>query len=762
LRRPLQKADASFSLQNTGGKKTATGGAQLVLNIDWPAAMSAQDINPPKDRPAIRKGTSGQLLISPDTSTAHHVITSEYIGHWDRFVREFEPPFTISIPLRYSLPPFPSLALVQSVVIQYLPAVDYQTLSQIGKQEGWQEVAARFQDTINKQSSSENREELLLLYGESLMRAGKFDQAHEIHQKLAEGLRGTSTGEIARYLSIHALASSGKPYDAAYELSFMQQQIRSDHPLRPFLELLQLEIAIATDNIDKARQLLHAVEGHYQEKQQPLFHLRLADVLYASNRPEEALAYYKEMAADTALFAEHPSSRAKYGTILYQNHDYDSALKQFINLASILQGKPGKELALFAAAMCQYNNHKTTEAGLMFEEIIKDYPDTEAWYRARLKTNDMFVLAELDKKKESAAQEQALKHESTTPPEHDAAPADSEPASEDKALFFEQFDAARIYEEIAASAPLREIRAEAAFKQALAKYFFNNCQTSIELLEKYIRANANGLLVREAEALLVELLPTEIQKKIEEQDYVKALAMAEKNRPLLVAGNVSGDFLAELGLAFASLLFWNRAARVYLYMLDIAKDKSEEEQVLLPLAFYEKNDFVQAEEYCKRYLKNFPDGGNLAAITQVYLQALHKNNRSAEAIRFLKKEKMPADRDLYVLAGRICFESGEYDLAEKYLATIGNSEQEAVEPEEILLRAEGLFRNGHGDKALKLYHRLEDFDAFRDQALYRSAQVQLASNNQDEGLKLLQRLVEKANSPLWRKMATETLAIEKL
>ena len=78
------------------------------------------------------------------------------------------------------------------------------------------------------------------------------------------------------------------------------------------------------------------------------------------------------------------------------------------------------------------------------------------------------------------------------------------------------------------------------------------------------------------------------------------------------------------------------------------------------------------------------------------------------------------------------------------------------------MRAEALFRSGRGEAALPLYRHLENLDAFADQATYRMAQVQMATDDHEAGLKLLQVLAEKAKSPLWRKMAIETLAMEKI
>ena len=424
--------------------------------------------------------------------------------------------------------------------------------------------------------------------------------------------------------------------------------------------------------------------------------------------------------------------------------------------------------------MSQYNNDNRKEAGLLLEDVIKKFPDSEGFFRARLKINDLFVLSELENKKQQPNGRTAPESTKKTIALHADAPPNNQNRNDetqaqqsiDKSRQdnFTGFDPALEYADIAANAPLRALREEAAFKQALTYYFKADYEKSVELLQDFTRTNSSGVLTKEAEALLVELLPVVVRGKIENKDYVDALVLAEQNRAILIGGKVKSDFLAELGLAFASLCFWNRAVRVYLYMMDIAKDKKEEETVYQPLVqgYYEKNDFVQVEEYCQRYLTDFPDGEDRAAITHLRISALSQNNRTDEALRLLKQRGLPQSRELHLLAGKIFFEAGDYEMTEKHLAKVMDAGLSNVEPDEVLIRAEALYRNGHGKSSLPFYRHLEQYEAFADQAGYRIAQVHMASDNQSPGLKLLRTLVEKAKSPLWRKMAAETLAMEKI
>jgi TolA-binding protein len=798
LRRPLLQVDSSFMLPGKDNSKDPAAlstPAQLTLTIHWQDKSARSSITIlPKDRPAIMNKPVGELRVNPDRATASRVITSQYAGQWNRFLQEFENEITIPVPLRYSLPPFPVYALTRPAGMQVGGTLNYQEIIRQSEAEGWQQVAGKLEESVNQTTTGENREELLILYGEALVRAGFSDKARDILVKLHKGLPGSPVGIIAHYLAIYSIAAAGKPYDAAYELSFMQQEA-GDSPLTPYLDLLQAEIALATGNIDKAEIILREKGGLYLGQVRRLFDLRRADMLFSAGRTDQAFTLYQALSAadkpysagrtveafafDQALsahddiLADHPSSLAMYAAILYRKGDYRSALRQYINLTAGLYDRPEQNLALCAVAMSQYHLGNTKEAGLIFEDVIKKFPASEGSFRARIKINDLFILNELENGKLLPSGQSAPGTGKSS-----SAPADSPAKIQQKNTAtplvptkdipnqddFPGFDPALEYGDIAANAPLRALREEAAFKQALTYYFTAEYEKSAELLREFTRSNKSGQLTKEAEALLVELLPMVVEDKIDNKDYVDALVLAEQNRAILIGGKVKGDFLTELGLAFASLCFWNRAIRVYLYMMDIAKDKKEEEAVYLPLvqAYFEKNDLAQAEEYCQRYLAEFPDGQDRAAIVHLQISVLCKNNRRDEALRLLKQKNLPESHELHALAGRIFYEAGDYQMAEEHLAKLMTTGLNDVDPEAILMRAEALFRSGRGEAALPLYRHLEKIDVFADQAAYRMAQVHMAADDRSLGLKLLQALVEKTKSPLWRKMATESLAMEKI
>jgi tetratricopeptide (TPR) repeat protein len=328
------------------------------VRLQIPLDYSEVSDSGPKNRTAIIKHPVGVLRVNPDQATASRVITSEYAGKWNRFLKKYETGVTIPAPLHYSLPPFPVLGLAQPEGMQSGGTVNYQEIIAQSQTEGWQQVASKLGESVNEIKNGENREEMLLLHGEALVRTGAFDKARNILTKLHKGLPGSTIGRIAQYLAVYSIAAAGKPYDAAYELSFMQQD-SGISPLTPYLDLLQAEIALATDNIDKAEILPQEKGKPYHGQVRRLFDLRRADMLFSAGRTDEAFILYKTLtAADTPfsegrlgeafapnqalsahdeILADHPSSLAKYAAILYQKGDYQSALKQYINRLCMLR-----------------------------------------------------------------------------------------------------------------------------------------------------------------------------------------------------------------------------------------------------------------------------------------------------------------------------------------------------------------------------------------------------------------------------------------
>jgi len=226
---------------------------------------------------------------------------------------------------------------------------------------------------------------------------------------------------------------------------------------------------------------------------------------------------------------------------------------------------------------------------------------------------------------------------------------------------------------------------------------------------------------------------------------------------LLMNGDLGRTFLLDLASAFHRLGLLERASRIYLFMLDGSRRNADKEMLYLPLVqiFWEREEYLQAEKYAGQYLEKFPQGKDRARIFLWRLRALRETDRLSEAAGLLKSARVPWDRELELEAARILTAVGDYGL----LSEMAGRRERGWEPDPqaLLLQAEALRETGHDTRALPLYRRLMNEEAFADQASYRYAQIRLGQGEKKEALKILGRLVETGKSPLWRKLAEETL-----
>ncbi len=745
LRRAPWRVDSSFSLHRPArqnGVDVPASSSSLVLNIIWeepvtatqeevvdkaPAESPPLESQPtvsaagPNSRPAVVDTLSDVSRRKIDSATAGRFVGSSFKGRWRDFFVDFNTPPTISAPMQYFLPPFPCLAIAKPGYENELAP----SIIEDGRAGKWQDVLA----TIRKVTADRQMDlspALILLKADALARNHEYDKALLVTADLRAAGHAAAPAVLAcgRYLSLYARTAAGHPYGVAYELSAAPLSA-GEKSLAPYFNLLAAEIYIMTGRQDKALKVLACEEEGCAGSLENMYILRRADALFAAGRKSAAFDVYRRLLRHPGVIKRHPFSLANFAETLYRQKEYVAANEYYKHLGVVLTGHRGQALAFYWAAMSRLKSGDGKDMRLLFENIMHTFPGTEGALRARIKINDLGVLSGDEGAKLKAVQ---------------------------------------AYGEIAAKAPLRELRGEAAFKQVLALHLLGERLRCVRFLRDFIRDYGGGMLRDHAEALQVELLPAVIKDLIAAKDYLQALTLAEQNRRLLISGRINSDFLAELGLAFAALWLWKRAARVYSYMLDIAGGRAGEAKVYLPLieAYYNNNDFGLVEEYSVDYLKKFPAGADRGRIYYLRTDSLYKNGKVEQAADLLGAGKMPKSKDLHILAGKVFWDLGKYAEVDKHLAKVMSKGMESVEPDEIFLRAEALFQLGKGRKALPFYQYLIDKGVFADQAAYRCAQIKLAAGKDAEAVKLLQRLAEKSISPLWRKMAVETLAVKKM
>ncbi len=115
----------------------------------------------------------------------------------------------------------------------------------------------------------------------------------------------------------------------------------------------------------------------------------------------------------------------------------------------------------------------------------------------------------------------------------------------------------------------RPIREEALFKQALVHAILGETMTSIQLLQQYLREFLTGDVRISAQALLIDLLPGEIKRLVDNQEYMQALVLAKKNKDLFQNKWIDSKFLVDIAEAYNRIGIYDEAQKLYLYLIGI-------------------------------------------------------------------------------------------------------------------------------------------------------------------------------------------------
>ncbi|MDW7757277.1 MAG: hypothetical protein SCH72_06295 [Desulfuromonadales bacterium] len=682
---------------------------QLHLDIFWVTDNA-------RSRPAIAFGLPGGPVLDAGRASVRKSVSSPYAGRWPAFFVEYETPLSFPLSPGYSLPPFPLVELAEQ---EALPSALAEVVAK--GREGLWGATLTLLDGPGGTLVKETRSDLYrLLRGELLLRSGRPAEAMTL---LKPGMVG-SPDALRRFLLVQAEAAAGEPYKVVH-------QVRDDHlglpeqsPVRPYLELFRAELDLAMGRLEAAANRLDAVASKLPAAVQPLLNLRQADLLFARGEKAGALKAYSALAQKGELTQESLYSLSRYAQLLYAQKEHAAAAEHYLRLGLSLSGQAGDDLAYFAAARAQVRAGRGEPALLQLQNIVDTFAGQEGAWRSQLLLHDQQVTA--------AGDETSMAR------------------------------AARGYRQLADQIPYRELREEATFKYALTEYLSGRKLESVETLQVLLRDYAAGNLRREVSALMAEALPEVVRELVADGHYVDALVRVERNRELLLAAQVGRDFMQELGGVFMQLGFWDRAARLYLFLLDAEDDVSGAEGAYLPLVqcFHRLGDLSRVERYVAQYGERHPQGKDAPELFYLRLKTLAEVDKGQDAAALLLKAGLTQHKETERLAARLFMALENYPEVEKRLAPLMDRNLQDALPEDIFLRAEALYRDDKPKSALPFFTHLAETSADADQARFRAAQIHLTAGKRSLGLKFLRQLAEEGRSELWRKMARETLALQ--
>ncbi len=670
--------------------------SSLMLDILLGNPFSAQ-------YPDLSSRLHGITMLNRDEiDFTNPIHASAYGEDWKLFIKNYESGVDLRPQQRLTLPPFPLAATLPPEIPlkDWLPG----TINSLARGKAWSQVSMALRTQLELESDEAKRKRLLLSYAESLVRDNRYREPYKLLQQISLTYPDTPQDIHATLLFLYLIATHGDTHLAYIHLTELKEEIPSDYPFTSFINILQAELAIDTQRIEVAAEILKQGDVAYIGEADSLRLLRQADTYYLSGDQVKALIAYSRLNEQTGVIDRHPAALARFSDTLYTHKRFTEAAEQYQILTKLLSGTDTQHLAMFRLAMSRLHaGNKWTKIFPLFNQIQDAYPGTEGAYRARLRLTDLYFL-------ESKAR-------------------DDQTAAEYGAIGV-----------VANQIPLRE---EALLKQAMINGLAGKHETSIDQAMDILRSFRHGDLTLETKSLILSQLSGVLKSMIDEKKYVAALVLAKQNRLFFARGWLDSSLLYDLARAYVQLGVYDRAIRAYLYILDVSSGE-EREKVYEPMlkALFESGQYLQVEDYANRYFFRFSDGQGAAAVFLLRIKALQKSNNLDLATRLLDAPDRPSSPEIERTASRIYFELQQWDKVIELLSTDNNSSAWIAAERDYLL-AESLFQAGQGEKSRPLFERLQEEDPYIELAMFRLAELAVLSENPKEALKQFQKLAEK-------------------
>ena len=698
--------------------KKGRGSESLILDILTGNAFSSKY----PDLSARLHGVS--LLQRSEVDYTNPLQVSRWAGNWLLFFKEYETDIEIRPQLRFTLPPFPLAAELDDSPSRngwpdWLPG-DLQPRANSGE---WTLLLSAVRELLPTEDDVRTRERLLLTYGELLVRSGGYEEPYELLQQIELTYPESRLSPLARFLFLYLQASREDPYLVFFELNKLEQTFSRGN-LAPYFNIFQAETAIASGSLDRAEEILKRDEVAYTDQALFLRRLRQIDIAFLRNNKIRGLVGYLQLEKHyPRQINEFPASLAHFADALYTHRKFAEAAERYRTLSGLLTGTSWQDLSRFRLIMARMRNGEEVRAiRPLLDQLQEAFPGTRGAWLAHMKQTDLEYLA-----------------------------GRLSPAA-----------AASRYHEVSENMTSRETREEALFKEALVQGLAGNHGECVDLCMTQLREFRTGKLKTETRALLLQHLTPLIRQLIDSEQYIRALVLAKQNRFFFTRGWVKTDLLYDLAKAYQRLGSYERAIRTYQYIMDVSPDQKRE-QVYLPLleSLYRDGRYELLEDYADRYAFRYPDGKDREKIFLLRLKGLRRSGQPDRAAGLLAAPDHPDSPAIRLEAAAIHFDLQQWEDVAAIL-TDPAMESRLGDPANRYMAAESLFQAGRMDEAEQYFLPLEAGGPYRDQAMFRLAQIYLRKGKKDKALNQFGKLADKEKDSLWRKLAREELKILQL
>jgi len=661
------------------------------------------------------KGLTIVDRATPDFSNPY--VLSPYKSDWTSFFSNYESPLQIEIPVTFTPPPFPIIELLPPGRSKNLDLLSEELMT-LGENNSWDALATSLLDKLQTTTAPEAQKMLALTYGEALMRNGDFEGAFKQLYLLKEEYKDERLGTYATYLLTWLRAKYEDPYIAEYEYRTLAPYISDNSPLAPYFFLSQIETSLATKEYKHLNKLLQkdsiALPAEIQERVK----IRQADYWYAIDQPVKAYAAYK-LNKDSPLLHSQPYSYEGHCSTLYDQRHFKLAATEYKNLRSLVKGENRIGKVAYRELMAKL---KFTDGDTLindFSQIENAYSRTDSGTLAAIKKNDLQLL------KDKQYSDNSLNN----------------------------------YQDISNRSATRSIREEAEFKIILIHALRGENQTAVTLLHKFLREFQTGNVRITAQALLIDILPKEINRLVNETEYVDALVLAKKNKVLFQNNWINSNFLVDIAEAYHKVGIYDEAQKLYLYLIEIMS-ADEREAYYLPMiqATFDHGNFSLVEDYAAQYTYNYPEGTYSKDIFLLRLKALMADARLSEALQALPTT-LPDDGSFHSISAALYFRTDNY----QETVTVLEEYAELAEPlsqQQYFFLAESYYRTENITAAASTFSQVTENNPFYHQSLYRLAEIHRQQGENDLALTFLKKIVETEENSRWKQYAERDLQYE--
>ena len=657
--------------------------------------------------------------VSTKTETIANPLTfSLYAEDWQSFIEQFDKTFFLDPPPKLFFPSFPLTSLLPNE--DFSPRVGSLRPLEELNQNNWFESLRIIQRNLKSINTEGERKYYAIAHADVLFRLGNIEAARNQFKLLGESYSTDDAGDLAVYAEALIEAQDHDYYTARTKLQKLLMRLNETHPLLPYVHFALAETALATKQYLQMEKLLEMQDVPASLKD--IVQLRTADLYFATGEISEAFQIYDSFYG-SSLMDGRPYSINGYCTILFNQQSYQESSACFQDLASLLIEDHKAAQAHFLAALSKTRTDSfNDDYSLLFTPIVRRYPDTSSALKAKLKLADSCYFQRLD-----CAENVENK-----------------------------------YRSIADQAKAREITMEALFKEAIVYHLAGNNLTSIELLQQILRNFQSGDLRDQAQTLLLQLLPAELQRLLDEGQDVEAIALAQQNRSLFEKGWLADSLLYQIGLGFERLDMYPEALQLFLYLKKRQRYSDEETLHFSSIrASHALGDHFLVEDLASEYFIRYPEGKYLLDTLFYRIDCRYSVGKIDEALTILP-ERLPERNDFRFLAATLFFHKSDYARTADILFPSYESGSADLSDDLLYVLAESLYELGKFRQSAVLFNSLVSIDAYQQIARYRI--VQLASYL-DETSALRSpgtKAIDQAEPDRWHRFATQDLRYKSL